>query len=1718
MRVAQFAVLVAVTLAGSFDAPAAASDGNRLVYLDRSDPYYVSRDFPRLTTPQWVGEDGVEAVVILAIDDMRGHERWEAFLRPILDRLKQIDGRAPVSIMTCDIDPADPHLQHWLREGLSLEVHTVDHPCPLLTDGDFAKAKSTYDRCVDLLASVPGNRPVAFRMPCCDSLNTVSPRFYEEIFNRKSPGGNFLQADSSVFVILTSNDPELPRELVIDADGRERFRKYLPFPSFVNTIEDYPYPFVIGGLCWEFPCIVPSDWEAQNLQKPNNPRTVDDLKAALDAVVKKQGVFDLVFHPHGWIRAEQINELIDHATSRYGGKVKFLTFREAVERMTRNVLGGNPLRATDGGDNGVRLLDLNNDGYLDVVIGNDHVRETRVWSPENRTWKRSEFPVALVSIDDHGQRQSTGARFGVLDDGGRPSVLLRNESHAGAWQFDKDRWRQDASLLKGLELDGQDVFTSRDGRDQGVRLIDLDADGRCELIAANNANQAVFRWDARQRRWARLPWELPEGAVLVDREGLDRGMRLVDLDDDRRPDLVFSNEQRYGVYLFDSIDTGWSIQAAAARRDEAGAVPMIVRGATNNGAWFHSRHLWVQNENTARLPDLVDRRSFNQLLAETPPAPKSPETSLTAMKARDGFAVELVAAEPLVVDPVNFDWGADGKLWVVEMSDYPRGIDGGKPGGRVRHLEDIDGDGRYDRSVIFLDGLSYPTSVTPWRRGALVMCAPEIFYAEDTDGDGKADHREILYTGLARANPQHRANGFVRGLDNWIYCAGAHNMGTITSQKTGDEIRTRGSDFRIRPATGEIVLVLGSSQFIRSRDDWGNWFGNNNNNPMFHFVLENHYLKRNPHVPVTDAVEDVPTSAGTALVYPRSRTIERFNDLHTANRFTSACSSIVYRDELFGASFAGNVFVSEPVHNLVHREIMTPRGVTFSSRRAVDEQHSEFLASTDNWFRPTRIRTGPDGALWVADMYRFVIEHPEWIPPEAQKRIDVRAGSHQGRIYRVYPVGRSPRSIPRLDELDTSRLVEMLESPNGWIRDKAQELIVEGNEISAVPQLERMAVSGRRATARLHALYSLSGLGALRSELVTKALGDAHAGVRRHALRLAEPLLNETPQLAARLPQLVDDPDPQVQLQLAYTLGQWDDPAAGRALGQLALKAASDRFLSAAVMSSMIGRLDAAVDVVLADVEKADDESSTPAARLMTDLLTTALATGRTDAAARLLRSISSSRNDTFAPWQLRAAARWIARLEQQGRGISSLRDDAPAPLRAAFDELAALFSYARSTAADTDAPQSARVLAVGLLGRDASRRESDITQLRGLLGPQNPGALQKAAVESLGRLDDQRVVRTLFDGWRSYSPGVRNQILSIAFRRRASISALLDALERGVVLEHEIDATRRQRLLSHSLEEIRSKAEELLAGAVESDRQKVLRQYQSVSGLTGDSSRGQKVFEKQCSICHQMRDQGHAIGPDLAALTDKSNEAMLIAILDPNRAIEARYLSYTAVSDAGLTFQGLLAEETATSVTLVEQEDKKHVIARANIDELASSGKSLMPEGLEKDIPPQDMADCLAYLRESAPLPKQIDGNRPALVRFDALRGELFCLPTNAEIYGQTLRIEEVNGSLGWWNSEDDHVVWTVEVPQESRYTVIFEWACDDSCAGNSYVVEIGGNRLTGTVEGTGDWNNFRRAVVGTVDLKPGRYRLGIRSSGRITEALFDLKTVVLAPRGAYK
>jgi putative membrane-bound dehydrogenase-like protein len=1089
---------------------------------------------------------------------------------------------------------------------------------------------------------------------------------------------------------------------------------------------------------------------------------------------------------------------------------------------------------------------------------------------------------------------------------------------------------------------------------------------------------------------------------------------------------------------------------------------------------------------------------------------KSPEESLRSIRMRPGFEVELVAAEPLVQSPIAFAWGPDGKLWVVEMGDYPLGLDGkGKPGGRIKVLEDTKGTGKYDKATVFLDNLEFPTGVLPWGKGVLVTCAPEILYAEDTDGDGKADVRRPLYVGFTRGNPQHRVNTLAWGLDNWIYGANGDSGGGIKSLKTGTVVNIRGRDWRIKPNEGLIEAATGQTQFGRCRDDWGNWFGCNNSNPMYHFVLADHYLRRNPHVAAPDPRVNVSVTPGAAPVYPVSRTLPRFNDLWAANHFTSACSAIVYRDDLFGPKFANNTFVSEPVHNLVHREIMTASSNTFSSRRADDEERSEFLASSDNWFRPTTIQTGPDGALWIADMYRQVIEHPEWIPRDWQKRLDLRAGHDKGRIYRVYPVDQRPRPVPRLDRLDTAGLVAALDSPNGWQRDTAQQMLIQKKDLSAVPFLEALVKQNGRALYRLHALCTLDGLGQLKPDVIKHALADKDAGVRRHAIRLCETRFADSPDLGQALLKLIQDNDPQVQLQLACTLGEWDDPRAGDALAEVILANVTDRFLVSAALSSVTKKN---IDPLLLDL-LGGGKKDLPA-ELTEKLLGLATALGNAQTMTKLLTRIGTPQNGQYASWQFAALAGLLDTLQDRNSSLAKLMEQSDEELRRSITRLGGLFSAARAAVTRREASTEQVLQAVRLLGRGFDQEEKDAGLLATLLTPQTPEPLQNAAVACLARLKINQVPEHLLSGWKSYGPNLRSRVLHALYLRDDRLAVVLDALDRKQILPLEIDASRRQRLLEHKTESIRERAARLFAGSVDPDRRKVVEAHQSVLQMKGDAKRGMEVFRKTCASCHQFGGIGHVVGPDLASLGDKSPESLLIAILDPNRAVEARYINYMAITKNGLTLTGVLATETGNSIALVGPEGKQQVVLRADLEELVSTNKSVMPEGLEKDLTDQNLADVIAHIRAGAPATNRrvVEGNEPQLVR-PAADDSLQLLASNCEIYGSNLIFEKQHGNLGFWRSEDDHAIWSFETERPGKYAVWMEWACADHIAGNTYRLHMGLNEVIGKVRGTGTWDDYRKEKVGEVALPAGRSQLVFRSAGHIRTFLIDLKEIKLVP-----
>lgn len=943
-----------------------------------------------------------------------------------------------------------------------------------------------------------------------------------------------------------------------------------------------------------------------------------------------------------------------------------------------------------------------------------------------------------------------------------------------------------------------------------------------------------------------------------------------------------------------------------------------------------------------------------ELQSRFPPA-KSPEQSLASITVPKGLRVELVAAEPLVIDPVAIDFGADGRLWVAEMHDYPAGIHGDfQPGGRVRFLTDTDGDGKYDSSTLFLDEVPFPTGLMEWRNGLLICAAPDILYAEDTNGDGKADVREVLYTGFYTDNYQARVNGLVYGLDNWVYGACGLFGGNVRSSKTNATVNISSRDFRFLPDSGVLEPETGRTQQGRIRNDWGDWFGNTNSNLLFHYPLVERYLVRNPHFAAPAPQIHVPTGTDPNRLFPSSVTLERFNNPDSENRVTSACGPGIYRDIVLGQEYYENAFICEPVHNLVTRRILEPQGLTFQGVRAEGEQTSEFFASTDNWCRPAQVLTGPDGGLWVVDMYRFVIEHPRFITQERLAELDVRAGEDRGRIYRILPENEHARpAVPEdLTSISDEELAARIDTSNGPIRDLVQRLLVHRQATNAAITLRKVANTSSLPAARLQALCTLQGIGCLDLELLQHALKDSHPQVRRHAIRLAESIAAPNSELQKAVFQLVDDPQPVVRHQLALSLGEWEGEHSGAALGKLATGDVSDPYLRAAILSSSVKHLP--------EVAKAVTAHTGANPHLLAGLLETAASVENPKALVTVLQHLESSAMPTLQKYQL--LAKLIDVLGRRKLTMEDFTSRSDERVAAALRKLRPLFESAHQTAANVEAPLGERLAAIPLLGRGFDHPKEAAQVLGELLVPTEDPQIQAAAIETLGKLNIEEVPNILLAHWKTYTPSLRGKVLGILFLRTDWTLAMLQAVERGEIPPSGFGATERQQLTENKSPQVRDLANRVLQLAT-SARADVLAEYESVSSMKGDPVRGRKLFEKHCTVCHQLDGKGFAVGPDLRMLTDRSPQALLVAILDPNRAVETKFVGYNALLVDGRLLTGLLAHETGNSITLVAQEGKQEVVLRQDLQVLQSSGKSYMPEGLEKDLQQQDLADVIAYL-----------------------------------------------------------------------------------------------------------------------------------------------------------
>ena len=495
------------------------------------------------------------------------------------------------------------------------------------------------------------------------------------------------------------------------------------------------------------------------------------------------------------------------------------------------------------------------------------------------------------------------------------------------------------------------------------------------------------------------------------------------------------------------------------------------------------------------LRSTAEEQNLAELMPRIPS--KSIAEAIQSFKLEHGFSLELVAAEPDVVDPIDAAFDERGRMYVVEMNDYPFLPDQraqkyrdqrSETWGRIRLLTDTDGDGRMDKSVVFADKLRWPQSVCCSRGGVFVISAPNLYYMKDANDDGIADVKEIVCSGFNTTNVQALSNGLEWGRDNAIYFSSGIAGGELKVPAKGNDPETKFTpgrrDLRLDPKTRKLTMVAGGQQFGHTIDDWGDRFICSNSSHIVHVTWPLNYLERNPLLVVPDMTRSIAKEGPAAVVF-RASSAEPWRLVRTARRaadpemrkrlppnelvpigfFTSATGITVYRGGAYPPEFQGNVFIGDCGGNLVHRKSLSPDGISYVAARA--DQNVEFLTSTDNWFRPVNFVNAPDGTLYVLDMYRETIEHPASIPDDIKELVDLESGYDKGRIWRLVPPGFRTTPPPILEGAPTADLVASLRSPHGWIRDTAQRLIVERMDRGAITPLRDLILNQFRDRARL---------------------------------------------------------------------------------------------------------------------------------------------------------------------------------------------------------------------------------------------------------------------------------------------------------------------------------------------------------------------------------------------------------------------------------------------------------------------------------------------------------------------------------------------------------------------------------------------------------------------------------------------------------------------------
>jgi putative membrane-bound dehydrogenase-like protein len=965
----------------------------------------------------------------------------------------------------------------------------------------------------------------------------------------------------------------------------------------------------------------------------------------------------------------------------------------------------------------------------------------------------------------------------------------------------------------------------------------------------------------------------------------------------------------------------------------------------------------------------LDTINFADQLPRIPAS--SPEESLAAIATLPGYRVELAASEPAVLDPIAVAFDDAARMYVVEMCDYSEQAD--ESLGNVRLLEDRDHDGFFETSTLFADGLSWPTAVVCYDGGVFVGAAPDIWFLKDTDDDGRADVRRKVLTGFGRENVQGLLNSFTWGLDSRIYCQTSSSSSriTIVDRPEKPAIDLSGRDFSFDPHSMDLRTETGGGQHGMSFDDWGNRFTCHNSDHLQWIAVDDRYQRITNMMPFPASRLSIAADGPQASVYRISQ-VEPWRVLRTHLRiagktagwnegggrasgfFTSATGVTIYRGdampELHGMAFVGDVG-----SNLVHRKKLGYDGFVPSGVRIDDG--IEFLASKDIWFRPVQFASAPDGALYVLDMYREVIEHPKSLPTQIKQHLDLTSGRDRGRIYRIVPEKGSVRRNNDLRDMTISQWIDMLGHSNAWHRETSARRIVEMHHSQGTPSAVALAIEDLAQTMKNESgkLQCLGVLAALRQVPRDLSIWCSHPNpwVRARAVSLLEPLSSESTRIQSVLSALGLDSSEQVQYAVACCLISipFETKERNGALRSLLCSKGTSAYLTTAVANASSSSI---VSIVHHFIESDDPQFSMDALERLGRIY--GLRADRSSLEYLDQHLLSSTATDRM----LRIGLGCVACLSETGDPTVDRFPNLPNLQRILVQEM----DRASQTLESQESSESEKIAAIHSLGWQMS--PTNTNRLMDLVNPRESLPVQLASLQQLSRSNDPAIADGLLHRYAALSPALRQQVFEVCLRRKSWIDRILEMAspqnDRPFRLR-ELDASQQARLLQYPDGVIRERVQELLGAKISTDRQQVIERYREAIRGTGDVTEGRQVFAKACAACHRLEGVGIELGPNLVSFKYRGAQAILENILDPNRETNPRYISYNVLTTDQRVLTGMSESESDAAVTLVAGNNSRVTIPRSEIETMSSSGVSIMPVGLEGQIDLQAMADLIAYL-----------------------------------------------------------------------------------------------------------------------------------------------------------